>query len=634
MKRNINNKTVICAILFFSGIVLGMSGHVTVFLVCIVLAMAVYLIGISDVMALKRIGAKKPIITRKKISNSEKVLKRLIRYKIFSWLYVSAKNTAHENVPRTGRTTTPGIQAKNIVIVFFVLLSVAASLTVFGVIFEMYYLAASLVVPLIAYVFPRLSVVMRVSERTTIFDEEIAYFLSYLQIIHSSTVMIYRSIVMLEGKGIFPGIEEDGALLKKWVEYDATVQLDAINELALNHPHKTFKQFLIQYCSIAKSSIDNIPSFIAEASRTEFAKIVESTEKMIGKAAMVFIMGAIMMIMAPVLLVMMSFIGGVDDTTTHHLITFLTAMPVIYAVMIVFMFRAKQDSTLHSRKIVFVLFPILFVGCYVVTRDALASFALACAVPSLINGRYIAGQMRHIRSINDNFPVFLRDLIESRKVDANFIVSLKKLASGPDMNSRYGAYAGILKQMRMRLDDGRYDGHLIYDQTIPSWRLRMLTFVFQTVYDADRGDIDTLERMHKFTVSINDIKNKLSDSVSLSSLMLYASSPLFFVVLVAMSVFMGSFAVIVPDIPDSLRGSSDVGNIFEKPDFTSLLSSLKPAFLTMSLCSGIVISRVVYATFSATLPIGVCASAAFVIVLGWDVFFDVLSEILLPIFSF
>ncbi len=634
MKRNISDRTIICVVLFFAGIVLGISGHIALLFLCCISALSIYTIRLSDVAKLKRLG-KKPAIRKKEIPNSEKFLKRLIKYRMFSLLYDSARNTAHASVPRTGQTATPGIHAKNAVIIFFASLFVAAAVALFGILSGIYYLAASLAVPLVVYLFPKLSVSVRVSERTTLFDEEIAYFLSYLQIVHSGTMMIYRSIAMLDGKNIFPGLESDGLLLKKWVEYDATVQIDAINELAQNHPHKTFKQFLIQYCSIAKSSVDNIPSFIAESAKTEFARIVQSAENAIGKAAMVFIMGALMMVMAPVLLVMMSFIGGVDDSTTHHLINFLTVMPVIYTVMVFFMFKTRQDSELYPKKIAFVALPVIFVLCYLITRDAMASFALACAVPCVINGRAIASQMRYIRQINDNFPIFLRDLIESRKIDANFIVSLKKLASGDDMESRYGAYAGILRQMRMRLEDGNYhDRPLIYDRGIPSWRLRMLTFIFQTIYDADRGDIATLERMHKFTVSINEIKNKLSDSVSLSSLMLYASSPLFFVVLVAMSVFMGSFSSVIPDLPDSIRGSADASLFFEKPDFASLLSSLKPAFLVMSMCSGLVISRVVYSTFSATLPVGICASVAFVIVAFWDRLFEVLSGLLLPLFSF
>ncbi len=301
--------------------------------------------------------------------------------------------------------------------------------------------------------------------------------------------------------------------------------------------------------------------------------------------------------------------------------------------MTLVMFRAKPDGVLFAKYPVFVLAPILFVACYFVTSDVLASAAISCAVPCVINGRSVSSQLRHIRSLNDHYPIFIRDLIESRKVNPNFVMSIRKILDSTDLDAMYGSYADVLKQIRSRLKHSDYNEYLIYDHTIPSWRLRMLMFVLQTIYDADRGDIQTLERMHKFIVKINDIKNNLSDSILLSSLMLYLTAPLFFIVLVGMSVFMSSFTFSIPELPENLRGSAELAGLFERPDFTNLLDSLRPAFFVMSICSGITISRVTYASFYATLPIGICMSSAFVILAGWDLFFDILFDLLSTLFS-
>ncbi len=152
-------------------------------------------------------------------------------------------------------------------------------------------------------------------------------------------------------------------------------------------------------------------------------------------------------------------------------------------------------------------------------------------------------------------------MIESRKVDANFIVSIKKLSSQKNMGGKYGAFSDVLRQIRMRLEYNTNRSRLIYDDTVRSWRLRMLMFVFQTICDAGGDSIDTLEKMHSFSMSVNSIKNKLSDSIMLSSLMLYVAPTIFFVALVGMSVFMGSFSASIPETAAGHTGRVDDGRI-------------------------------------------------------------------------
>ncbi len=634
MKKNVSNRTALAALLFFVGIVLGISGHLEMFAALIVSSLVAYFADDGTISSARRrikwrrgdvLSMK---IREKHVPTSETFLNGLLKYGLFRKVYDSVRESVHNAVRETGVTANPTKTARSTTIALFVSFPISIIIAIAGIILSFpVIIAFSPVLPLAVYASPRIAIKFHVMERSSIFDEELAYFYSYLQIVHTGGTMIYSSILSLVGKKIFPGVEADGLMLKKWVEYDDSVQLDAINEIAENHSHHGFQAFLRQYYGIAKSSVSNLPSFISESAQSEFQKIIEKDEKLIGKAGGVFIMGAMMMIMAPILMVLMSFVG--TDSSTTHLITMgLTAMPIMYAGMVLVTFKMRQDGTLYAKKIVFAIAPVAFVMCYVITRDALSSVAIALAIPCIINGRYVAEQIRYIRSLNDHFPVFIRDLIESRKVDANFIVSIKKLSSQKNLDGKYGAFSNVLRQIRMRLEYNTNRSRLIYDDTVRSWRLRMLMFVFQTIFDAGGGSIDTLEKMHSFSVSVNSIKNKLSDSIMMSSLMLYVAPTMFFVALVGVSVFMGSFSASVPELPPDLRGSLLAAGMFAKPDFSSMLEAMRPAFLIMSICSGIVISRVAYMSFFATMPIGICCMAAFVVLTGWHFFFDLMSDLI------
>jgi len=477
--------------------------------------------------------------------------------------------------------------------------------------------------PVIVWFYPRFTRIALASERSTLYDVELAYFLSYLRIVHCNGMLIYDCIVNLVGRNIFHIVEKDGVILQKWVQYDDTTQLDAVNLLAQDHPNESFRQFLLSYYSIVKSSAQGLQSFIDDTADAEFEKIIQKDSKMIGKIAGVFILGAMMMIMVPLVMMFLSFVGT-DHSMIQLMANALLLLPICYAAFVLLLFRISSFDILVPSKFAFlIILPIILAGAFL-SMDILVILSLAISIPLLVNGRIISAQMNHIRSLDDNFPIFLRDLIERRKVDSNFIISLKLLIAQNKIKNRYGAFGIILSSIDVKLSEN-HQGELIYDSMMPSWRLKMLLFVFQNIFDNGGGSIRTLEAMHSFSIKVNDIKNRLSDSIVLSSLILYVAPAMFFVSLIGVSVFLGSFNVHIPEIPAGMELSSDVLQFFGKPDFGDIMESMKPVVFLMSLSSGIVISRIAHMSFLATTPIGICMGVSFVILVGWEYFFDVLT---------
>jgi len=190
-------------------------------------------------------------------------------------------------------------------------------------------------------------------------------------------------------------------------------------------------------------------------------------------------------------------------------------------------------------------------------------------------------------------------------------------------------FSEILEDVRARLYEITYTKKdLFYDPNLSSKRLRLMMFILQIVFDGGYAtSTSSLERVYNFSVKLNFIKNKIDDSLKTSSMLLFFAPLMFFVSMVGLSSILMSFTVGMPDSTSVLSFDPKYASFLIKPDFGQLLDALKPALVIMSVCSGLVISRVTYATFFATLPLGLSLVITFVILVGWDFFFDVISNL-------
>ena len=198
------------------------------------------------------------------------------------------------------------------------------------------------------------------------------------------------------------------------------------------------------------------------------------------------------------------------------------------------------------------------------------------------------------------------------------------------MEKKYGAFSEMLHNIQNNLNVFSDKKHnVFFNSQIDSERLRMMMFVLQSIFDGGhRSSVSGLERLHSFSEKTIAIKNSMDDTLRISSVLLLFAPLIFFITLSGISTLMLSFTEHVPTIPERIHLDASTAKYFQKFDVSSILSAMKPAIFVMSICSGIIISRVAYSSFLATLPMGICMSIAFVIFVGWNFFFDSISVII------
>lgn len=552
---------------------------------------------------------------------------RLMRKSFFIHIDKKMRDTILSGSIRAGKLQDPIKISRKIIITFVLCIPICVVSAITGVILfqEMIFLFL-LGMPLFVLLFPRISNSLLFADSSSGYDRDLAYFLSYLHISHIGKMNLYHSMVCLLNKSIFPAIERDAKMLQKWVDFDGMTESFAINRLANEHANKTFKTFLFAYFDISKSNPSGLDDFIAKTATTEFEKTVRSDEKGIGKISTIFIFGGIAMIMVPALLIMMSF--AVPESDIIGMVSMIILVtPLLFTVLAILMYQKKSDFDVlfQKRSLVGI---ILAIPLYVVTSDILTSITIGIAATCVINGICVYRQISVIRSTVNGFVPFIRDLIERRKVDANFVTCMKKIFVY-DMEKKYGRFSDVLCDIQNNMNvisDKKHD--VFFNDNINSDRLKMMMFVLQSIFDGGyRSTISSLERLYSFSEKTIQIKNRMDDTLQMSSLLVLFSPLIFFITLSAISTLMLSFIEHVPVIPEGIQVNASTAKYFQKIDISSILIAMKPAIFVMSICSGIVISRVAYSSFLATLHMGICMIIASIIFVGWDFFFDMISFI-------
>ncbi len=616
----------VSCVLLFVGVILGIAGDIVPSLAVICVGAAMLFVPNIDTRWLPQISIGKTIVVqRPKQSILGMIYSKLLRLEFFASMSHNIRQTSLGGAISTGQLVSPGTTSRQIVLAFIIALFIAGTISVMGVVlFTEPLFLISFAIPVLVRAYPYLSNVLNSSDVSSKYDSELAYFLAYLQISTMSGFGLFDSMMRIAGKGIIHAIEKDTAMLKKWIKLDGYTESMAINRLATKHVHKTFQLFLYSYYEISKSNPSGLNDYVSNAADSEFVKITERDERRVGKFSNVFMLGAMAMIMAPVMLLVMMFIETSSITIQYIMVT-IFAIPIIFTLYVFVSSSSISDVKLYSTKlsILGVIPGIIWYGTY---NDAPSAVSLAVAIPCIWNGLLVSNQIARWRSAADGFPVFIRDLIERIKVDANFIVSISKVVHGTNQ-AKYGRFADIVNTIRTRqyvVSDVQQP--MFYDDTLNSRRLQMLLFILETVFDGGhKKSISSLERIYRFSVKLNEIKNSADDALKMSSVLLFAASPIFFVTMLGLSSMLISFTSNIPDISHISGINAESMKLFERPDYSGVLYALKPAVMIMSVCAGVIVSRVAYSSLIATLPVGICTSISFVILAGWEVFFDIIN---------
>ncbi|RMF31444.1 MAG: hypothetical protein D6752_02185, partial [Candidatus Nitrosothermus koennekii] len=382
---------------------------------------------------------------------------------------------------------------------------------------------ALILTPAFTFLYPLMQLKMMSNERKKSIEEELAFFASYASIMQRVGKSLYYSLSDIIMSNIFKTIEREAMLIRRNVVFFGMDQLDAINDLAINHPNYTFRTFLLGYVSIARSGGD-LARYLESKSNEFFDELKFKMSMYSNHASTISEAMLMALIVMPMLIISAGFIVPGGFFASFGPISFI-GIPMLTGALIIMAEKAQpknKDEIRHtnyalvSGGIAAVIMLYLSLNLNFDTWLALGITALSAAG---INALYTLPQIKKITNIDKALPDLMRDITEYRKIGYDINQAIIKLSEERTYNK---IFDNLLADIASKLRFGYSLSEAVASIRIRSWLARLIFFNLSKVADTGGGSAELLEYITNFVTQYNTAKKDMLSSVRLYSLIAYA----------------------------------------------------------------------------------------------------------------
>ncbi|MGI0101927.1 MAG: hypothetical protein ACREA7_04950 [Nitrosotalea sp.] len=523
--------------------------------------------------------------------------KPILDTKVFQRLQSVLEGTIESKIRMAGRPANPGTMAKKSIslslLFVFITLPVAVTLGIFvNTIF--FALAAG---PIGIAFYPAVALRLAKSKRDTEINHELAYFVRYAGIMQSVEKSLYDSLIGVIGYSLFYIIETDGKMAYRNVTMFAMDIFEALNEIALHHPNRAFRSFLLSYIATAQTGGDLVN--LVEGEADSFFESLKSGIKRYVETSSTF--GEILLIM---LLIMPTFLIATSFLLPGSSVLLLVLIGVIGIPMIslglVIMIDTSQPRNQNKVTVSMLAFLVgIITGAIGIILQQHPWFIITSGVLgfALTNSLFTVPQFTQIKNLENAMPEFLRDVTEYRKIGYDMTISLFQLFGKRKYNKHFDQLFGTIFS---KLKSGQTLSSIVPAEN-RSWMTRLIIFILGKLADTGGGTPLTLEHLTRFVSDVIITKRETVSALRMQMFLVYIGPILMvWVAKVSTSLLakMGSSL--------SFFSSSGIGNTFAiTPEFADAVNLV---MVISSIAMGFVFTKISTFTLKDTRNVAIASA--------------------------
>ncbi len=334
----------------------------------------------------------------------------------------------------------------------------------------------------------------KVGDRKRQVEDELPWFVLYSAILQRVGIPLHEAFKRLIGKSILPATEREAKVLNKYVNllgYDA---ITALEEIALRHPSREFRNLVFGYTSILRTGGDlatYLESKLNEQLRLLTIRLRRFADVALGTGEILLLF---YLIFASVLAV-----AGSAAADIAQMFTFIGAPAIatsligyIYAIQprTVFRYFIETNHVIPAAATAMVAVLALVGGL----RGWL-SLSIAFLAIGLGYGVQYSYGLARARTLEKQLIDFLRDLVEFRKIGIPPAQAIQRIAR----SRSYGEpLDSIVRAIAHQLSLSIPLAEAIERIELPSWLTRFVFFVLGEVEASGGGSVRVLEMLVNF----------------------------------------------------------------------------------------------------------------------------------------
>ncbi|MDE1767078.1 MAG: hypothetical protein KGI27_12530 [Thaumarchaeota archaeon] len=523
--------------------------------------------------------------------------KPILDTKIFQRLQTILEGTIEGKIMMAGRPANPGTMVKKSIslslLFVFITFPIAIILGIFvNTIF--FALAAG---PIGIAFYPGITLNLAKSKRETEINHELAYFVRYAGIMQSVEKSLYDSLIGVIGYGLFDIIETDGKMVYRNVTMFAMDIFEALNEIALNHPNRAFRSFLLSYVATAQTGGDLVN--LVEGEADSFFESLKYTIKRYVETSSTF--GEILLI---ILLIMPTFLIATSFLLPGSSVILLVLIGVVGIPMIslglVIMIDTSQPRNQNKVIVSRLAFLVgIIIGIIGIISQQHPWFIITSGVLgfALTNSLYTIPQFTQIKNLENAMPEFLRDVTEYRKIGYDMTISLFQLFGKRRYNDTFDKLFGTIFS---KLKSGQTLSSITLGEN-RSWMTRLIIFILGKLADTGGGTPLTLEHLTRFVSDVIITKRETVSALRMQMFLVYIGP----VLMVWVAKVSTSLLAKMGSNP-AFFTTSGIGNTFSiTPDFTDAINIV---IAISSIAMGFVFTKISMFTLKDTRNVAITSA--------------------------
>jgi len=441
-------------------------------------------------------------------------------------------------VPETGKTFSPFKLSAEAVFIAVLTLPLIIAGPVLALIMHPVFLAL-VPVPFLALLVPWLRIRSWIGDRKRSVDEELPFFAVHAAILQTAGRDIYNALSSIIGRGVFPQIGRDAAIMKRNTTYFRMGPLEGVEEMGRTTPNPRMSALLLGYTSEWRSGGDAVRYL--ERKTSDFLDDIEHRwNRYVEHVSTMGELTMAAMFLMPLLVLMAVFLSpGMGETIAIVFLTFALPMFTTLSVVLIRSAQPKSYDVLNSNVLLFVLgslisaaLPIaLALPTWLILVASLGGGFLAFGIP-------IATQLREINAHESALPQFLRDVTEYQKMGYDLVRATTKVA---EENKYNPAFEKLLKRVAWQLGLGHRFSEV--EVRSRSWLTRTGFFHLAEVAESGAYETASLEQLTGFVNNALRTKRRAKSGVRMYRVLSMATPVMLAVVVGALTGVLQSLAL-------------------------------------------------------------------------------------------
>ncbi len=444
------------------------------------------------------------------------------------------------------------------------------------------------------------------SRRTSV-EAELPMFSVMASLMAVSGLSLVRAFEAIINSKVFPSLSREALLIKRNSLYFNRSPIEALEEVARDHPSERFRSWILGYSSILRSGGD-VASYLASKAK-DFLRQLErrwmnyaNVTNLLGEAVLA------LFLLAPMALSIMALVFASELSIWLNTLYNLAVIPltVLLAALFIHIYQPKTFDRYELGNwpfLSFMLGAVLFFASMHVLRlelhlSLLYSSMAVVAPLALISHR----QLKVCSSVERALPDFLRDVTEYRKLGFDVKEALVKLSS-----RRYNNYFDLLlAKIRQALDYGVPLSEVIESLKTPSWMVKAVLASINQIIESGGGSPAVLEDLTNYVNDYYTAKVMGKSSVRFQAYIGYGA-PLFMAASAMMMRSLGGQAVYALSTATSSLTTPLLQGL---QLFSQVLSSIMVTVVLISIAIGVIVAKVADLTFLSFRHALICLASA------------------------